>query len=231
MRALDTEVPSAVGVAIQVGDGVRSQLVGMCFDPFGRAEQTRLFSVPGGIDDGSLWTPALFVHRAESAGFLQFSDESRDGILSAIHPGVMMISTDHPLVRLCSSRQPAYHVVKSFEAPVRSDLEMDSCRSSAESVGDWEATAPCGWGEWSAQRSEERLGVTIGNRQDRYFGDRRGLGDGQSLRGLGSTDARRERITGIGGHVGDGTALNSLSRAHWAGRKDIAAGVTIIAWI
>src|SRR6185295_19750385 len=71
MRATDLEKAPSVAVRIDVGHGVPPKIVGVRLDPFGRAQQGRFFSIPGGIDNGSLWTPTPLAELAERPCFLQ----------------------------------------------------------------------------------------------------------------------------------------------------------------
>src|SRR2546423_1806516 len=121
VRSFDTQVSAAVGVAVEIGDGVCLQLVGVRFHPLGRSEQPRLLSVPPGVDDGTLRAPTLLVESAGSTCFLQLRDESGNRILRAVHPSVVVVSANHPLVRFGGAWKPGDDIVERFQAPVRFD--------------------------------------------------------------------------------------------------------------
>src|SRR5207253_9438531 len=112
MRTLDAEISSAVSVAVEVSNGVRLEFVGVCFDPLSRTQQAGLFSIPGGVEDCALRTPTLFVQGTQCACFLQFGDETGNGILRAIHPCIVVIAANDPLIRFRRSGKPGDYVIK-----------------------------------------------------------------------------------------------------------------------
>src|SRR6476469_3905098 len=61
------------------------------------------------------------------------------------------------------------------------------------------------------------------------LGDRRRVGDRETLRVLRRADSRRQRIAGERRHVGDAAALHTLRRTHRALRKHITTRVSIVA--
>ena len=71
VRTFDAEITAAIAVGIDVRDAVRAQFVIVLLGPFGRAQESRLFSVPRTINDGALGLPAGLDQFAESPGFFQ----------------------------------------------------------------------------------------------------------------------------------------------------------------
>src|SRR5213594_4883177 len=98
-------------------------------DPLGRTEQARLLAVPGGVDDRAPRLPPLTGELSQGARLLEQRHEPRDGILGAVHPGVVMVAPHDPLVRRARARQPRDHVVQRLGAPVGLDPEVDLRRA------------------------------------------------------------------------------------------------------
>src|SRR5258708_31663406 len=59
MAAFHIQRAAAVHIGVDIQRRLRLEFRGVGFDPFGRAEQSRLFSVPTRIDQGSPWPPAF----------------------------------------------------------------------------------------------------------------------------------------------------------------------------
>src|ERR1051326_3547329 len=99
MRTFNTKVAAAIAVSIDVESGVLLKFIAMVLSPLRGAKQHGLFAVPGAINDRAFRLPSLFEQFAERSGFFQQSDLAGDGIFSAIHPAIVMITADNPLVR------------------------------------------------------------------------------------------------------------------------------------
>ena len=136
------EIAAAVAVGVDVRDGVCAQFVGVLFGPFGRAEQARLFAVPRAIDDGALRLPALLEQFAERARFFEHGDHAGDRIFGAIHPGVVVIAADDPLVGKRRARNFRDHVVDGLDVPVGFHFQVNLRGAGADAIGDAEAAAP-----------------------------------------------------------------------------------------
>ena len=108
VRALHAQIAAAVAVGVDVDGGLLLQLVGVRLGPFGGAQQPRLFAVPHAVDDGALRLPALLQQRRRSARASSISGAGAgDRILRAVHPGVVMIAADDPLVGIGGRRECA----------------------------------------------------------------------------------------------------------------------------
>src|SRR5689334_4793716 len=112
MRPLHAEVAAIVSVAVEIRYRVLVQLRRMRLDPFRRAEQSRLLPIPRRIDDRALRPPPLLPELAERASFFQFGDETRDRILRAVDPGVVVIAANHPLIGLARAGELGDHIVE-----------------------------------------------------------------------------------------------------------------------
>src|SRR5207302_276117 len=112
VRTCRQEIAPAVDVGVDVDRSVLPQLVPVRLDPLGRAEQARLLAVPGGVDDRAPRLPPLARELSQRARLLEQRHEPRDGILRAVHPGVVMIAPHDPLVRRARAREPRDHVVQ-----------------------------------------------------------------------------------------------------------------------
>ena len=118
VRAAHLEEAAAVAVGVEVGDRVLAQLGGVRFHPLGRAEQHRLLGVPGRVDDGAPRPPALLEQLAQRAGLLEQGDLAGDRVLGAVHPGVVVVAADDPLLLRRGARDARDDVVDGGLAPV-----------------------------------------------------------------------------------------------------------------
>src|SRR3989441_10986335 len=173
----------------------------------------RSLAVPGGVDDGAPRPPALLQELAVGAGLFEQRHLARDRVFGAVHPGIVVVAADHPLVRRGRARDARDDVVQRLETPIGFDAQVHLRRPGADVVGDREAAAPLLGRHRAGERREQGLGVAVGNRKHRDLRDRLRLIDGQTLRVLGGTYARREWIAGIDGHVHHTAALHAVARS------------------
>ena len=96
----------------------------MLLGPFGRSEETFLFAVPGGVDDGAPRTPATSGQLADGARFLEHGDLPADGVRSAVDPGVVMIAAHDPLIGAIAARQTGDDVARRHELPIERELHV-----------------------------------------------------------------------------------------------------------
>ena len=170
-----------VAVGVEIEDGVFFQVVDMSLNPFDRAEESGLFTIPSTVDDGALRRPSLLVQFAEHASFFEFRRHAGDGIVGAVHPCVVMVAANHPLAG-GRTRNGGDDVIDGFRVPVGGDLEVDAGRAGPDVIGEGQAAAPSFRGDLSLKSREERLRVGVGDGQDRNVGDRLGVFEGESLR-------------------------------------------------
>jgi len=182
--------------------------------PFRRTEQSGLFSVPRAIDDGPLRRPALFDELAEAARFFQHCGQATQRIFGAIHPSIVVVAAHDPLIGERRSAQPRDHIVERFLVPVEGQLEVRAPGSGAEAVGDRQAAAPLRRHDGACQGRQERLRVSIRNRQHGNLRQRRRVFDGEAFGVGGRPDAGREGIARIERHVHHAAALGALARPH-----------------
>ena len=105
VRAGHAQEPAAVAVGVDVHGRMRAQLRIVLFGPFGGTQQPFFLAVPHAIDDGALRFPALLQQFGESAGFFHQSHRARNGIFGAVHPGIVMVAANDPLVGISARRE------------------------------------------------------------------------------------------------------------------------------
>ena len=98
VRPTDAQEAAAVPVSIDVRHGLVLQLVPVVLGPLGRPQKSGLLSIPRCVHDGSLRPPSRSRQLSDHAGFLQEGDHAAQGIPSAEHPSVEVVSTDDPLI-------------------------------------------------------------------------------------------------------------------------------------
>src|SRR5215469_1967454 len=113
--------------------------------PFRGAKQARLFAVPCRKNNGALRLPALLQEFTETASFLQYWRHARDRILRPVHPAIVMIAANHPLVRIGGARDASNHVVRGLVIPVKANRQMDFGQPRTDVIGDGQSTTPFLW--------------------------------------------------------------------------------------
>src|SRR5581483_8083951 len=83
-------------------------------------------------------------------------------------------------------------------------------RAGTDVIGHAEPSAPCARRHRSAQRFEQWLGVSVGNRKDGNLRNDGAVLDFEALRSFRRAHARSKRIARIDGIVGDASALDAL---------------------
>ena len=207
---------------------MRAQFVIVLLGPFGRAQQSGLFSVPRAINDGALGLPSGLDQLPEGPRFFHKGNLARDGILRAVHPPVMMVAANHPLIGKRSALNSSDDVVKRLDFPVRFHFEVNFRGSGAEVISDAKAAAPTFRDYTAGQCSKQGLRVRIRDWQDRDFRDCWGVFDFQALGVFRGPHPRRERIAGIEWHVRDAAALDSIGWPISPGRVSLSLDKTVL---
>src|SRR5690349_7380711 len=99
VRAGCIEITPFIAVRVEVRNAMLLKFFAMSFNPLRRAEQPWFLPVPCAIDNSALRIPTLPMQFAEHAGFFEHCDHSGNRIVCSVHPSVMMIATQYPLVR------------------------------------------------------------------------------------------------------------------------------------
>ena len=96
-------------------------------------------------------------------------------------------------------------------------------------IGNWQSAPPQLRSHRPTQRSQQRLGIAIGNWQNGDLGNTRCIFNGKTLRVSRRTDTRSEGVTGTGRwEIHYAAALNAVCRPHRSLRKYIVREVAII---
>src|SRR5215510_9897386 len=98
MRAADREKSACVVVRIDVENSFLLKLVCMRFSPLRGTDQGLFLAVPGTEDDRAFWAPAALGQLTHSLSFCKNGNHPADGIFGAIHPRVVMVAPNHPLI-------------------------------------------------------------------------------------------------------------------------------------
>src|SRR6185312_1562880 len=231
VRTTHAEITASVGVAVEIRNCMCREFPRVCFSPFGRTQQTGLLAIPRCVDDRALGMPALLDERTHCADFLQQRNLTGDRIVRAVHPRVVVISTNHPFVRRRASAQLADHIVDRLHVPVGFHHEMDSRRPGSNLVGDWERTTPAVRRNVTANGREQWLRITV---RDGKHGDLREhlhVLECETLCILRSADTRSQRITRIRRHVHHTATLDAVCGTHRSFGKDVTIVVNVIAGI
>ena len=226
--AFDFEVAAPVAVGVDVGDAVRAQFFIVRFGPLGGAEKPRFLAVPRAINDGALRLPSGLHQLPKRARLFEHRDHPGNRIFCAVHPAIVMVSANHPLVGKSETLNFSNHVVDRLDLPVRFHFQMDLRRARANVVGDSESAAPSFRGDAAGERRQQWLRVRVRNWQYGNFCDGGGLLDLQPFRIFRGAHARRERIAGIERHVRDAPALHTVRGTKRSGRKGFAMDESIL---
>ena len=155
----------------------------MGFGPFGRAQQPGFFTVPGAKDNRSFRSPARFGQLTRRSRLFEQSHEAADGISGSVDPGIVMIAANHPFVRTLAA------------AKTRNQMNCRFARTHV--IGDRQRATPGGGRDRAFERSQQRKGIGIGDRQYRDLGEGLCVFNIEALRIGCCADARCERIPRI----------------------------------
>src|SRR5262249_13598629 len=155
---------ASVAIGVDIDDSVLLQLGGVGFRPLRRTEQSRLFTIPEAINDGALRLPALLQHLGETASLLHFGNRARNRIVRTVHPAVMMVAANHPLVGILRAGNTRDYVVETLDIPVELKANMNSGRPGTDMVSDRQSAAPIVRRQGTLQGGKKRLRVGVGHR-------------------------------------------------------------------
>ena len=190
MRSAGLQEAAAVRVGVDVRDRMPLELRRVLLDPFGGPEQTLLFAIPRGVDDRPLRFPPLPEQRAQRPRLFELGGHAADGIVRAVHPCIVVIAADDPLVGIGGARDPGDHVVERLDVPRERDLQVDGRGARADVIRQRKPTSPVRWHERPAEGGQQRLRIPVRNRQHGNLRERLRILDIQPLRVSGGADAQ-----------------------------------------
>ena len=205
-----------------------AQFVAMLFCPFGRTEKALFFAVPGGVNDCALRAPATPGELSDRFRFFEHGYLTADGIGRAIHPRVIVIAADDPLLGAIGARQSRDDVAARHHVPVEFEIHVHARRSGAEVIGDRKRAAPIGRSDRTSEVAQQRKRVAVRNRQHRDLRDHVDIFSVEALRIRGRAHAGRERIAGMDRHIHHRSALRAVFVAVGAFRIDVSLVVAVV---
>ena len=143
-------------------------------------------------------------------------------------PAVVVITTDHPFVRVIAAFEPGDYVVGRHHVPVELGLHSDAGRPRSEVIGNWQVAPPFIGYDFPAHGAEQWQRVAVGDRQNRDPGDRRCFLASQAPCPRYRTLTRGQHIARISWHVHDGPALHAAFILERALRVYITPAVAIV---
>ena len=228
MRSTHLQEAATVAVGVDVGNAAGAQLVRMGLHPFGRAEEPRLLAIPGAIDDRAVRALPGPGQLADGLGLGQECHLPADRVRRPVHPRVVMVAANDPLVGPLAAAQAGDHVVGGRLLPVELELEVHLRGAGSEVIGGRERPAPVFGRHRPAQRLEQRQRVGGRDRQHGDLRERLRLRAVQPLGARGGADAGRERIARVERHVRHRTALHGVRVAPAALGIDVALERTVL---
>ena len=214
-------------VGVDVSDGLCLQLGAIRFDPFGRADQTRLFAVPFADDDRAARLPASTSKFAERASRFEHRGCAAAGIGGAENPRVVMIAEHHPFVVGCAA-QFGDHVVDRPLLIVHHELHVNFGVARAEVIRERQTALPVRGNGCAAEIAENHSGILCVDRHGGNVRKIRGVGGREALGGCRGGDAGRERIAGINLRVNNRAALDAAHRTPRTVRECVALRVAVV---
>src|SRR3972149_6855096 len=118
MRSCDAEVSASVRIAVDIKNRFLFQLIGVSLGPFSRPDQTLFFGIPCTVDNRPLWSPPLLQQLAERPCLFQDCNHSRCRVLSAVDPGIMMVSPEDPFVGILCPANRRDDIVNLPDIPI-----------------------------------------------------------------------------------------------------------------
>ena len=181
----------------------------MFLDPFSRAEKSPFLAIPGGDDDRPpRLPPGLEQLGQPSCGFHQ-GNVPAGGVRGAIHPGIVMVTVNNPLLGIVSPVDARDHVVEGPHLPVERQLEVHFRWSRADMVGQWQCASPRLWHDGAVQVLQDWLRVVVGDGQNRYFQKRLRFSALEPSRARLGGPPWCERIAGMDRHVHHAAPTNN----------------------
>ena len=227
VRAGNAEVATGTGVGVQIHHRMLAQLRVVLLDPLGRAQQARLFAVPRAVDESAFGTPSLLHQLAQRARFFQHHHHARDRIVGAVHPGVVMVSANDPLVGNFVARDFRDDIIDGLQVPIRLDQQMHLRRARTDAVGDGQSAAPGVRSDRPADRRQQWLSVPVRERQHGNRRDRLGVLQREPFGILGCAHAGSQRVARIL-RIHDAAALHAAFRTIGAGGKILSFEIAIL---
>ncbi len=192
----------------------------MFFRKFRRANQARFFGVPRAKNNGAIGLPPRFHEFAHGTSLFHQGDQAGNRIFRAVHPGVMMVAANDPLIGVRCAGNFSDHVVNGFQAaPIRFHFQVHFSSAWADVISHAQTAAPRSRSNRSGNRRKQRFRIAIRNRQHRNFCDDWNIFQVEPLCVLGCANARCQRIARINWIVGHATALHAIAGTPRSRRK------------
>src|SRR5438105_6421605 len=131
------------------------QLFPMLLGPFGRSQETLFFAVPGAIDDRATRTPSALRQLAQRLRFFEHGHLAAERIACAVHPCIVMISTNDPLISAIASRQSRDDAARRNDLPIEFEIQMCARRTGADVISDRQRATPVGRRYRTGDRSQK----------------------------------------------------------------------------
>ena len=119
-----------------------TQLRRMCLHPLGRTQQRRLFAIPEAIDNRALRMPALLQQLSQPTRLFQLRAGAGERIAGSVHPGIMVVATNYPLIGKSRTRNRRDHIVERLAVPVEADGKMCHRHARADLISKRQAASP-----------------------------------------------------------------------------------------
>src|SRR5208282_6941993 len=114
----------------------------MLLSPLGGTHQTFFFAIPTAENHGALRLPTRFQQLAHAVYAFEHGRSAAVGVDRAVHPGVAMIASDHPLIRQLAAADAADHIPERAELIILLEMHLHPHRSWADVVGEGQRTLP-----------------------------------------------------------------------------------------
>src|ERR1017187_2272025 len=228
VRAGGTEESAAVAVGVDIRDRLLREILGVRLDPLCRADQARLLAVPSRVHDRAPRLPPGPRERAERFRLGQLGHEAADRVLRAVHPRVVVVSAQNPLVRKLRALQHREDVAHRLHPPVERELQVSLRGTGPEVIREGQRAAPRLGRDGARESLQERQRVGPRERQDGNLRERRRVLAVEALRVLRRADAGRERVAREDRHVRDRAALRPGLVSEAALRIRVALEIAVV---
>src|SRR5690348_9382096 len=114
----------------------------MRLGPFGRSQQTGFLAVPEAVNDGPLRLPPLLPQLRQPTGLFQFRARARYRVTSSIDPGVVMITANHPFVRISGTWDTCNYVIERLAVPAELQMQVRLGRTRPHVISERQIAAP-----------------------------------------------------------------------------------------
>ena len=200
----------------------------MLLGPLGGSEESPFLTIPQREYESAARLPTRFQQLAERPCRFEKSRRAARRIRCAIHPCVMMVAVDDPLVGEGNAIDAGDDVVQRPLLPVEHELQLHAGRPGTQVIGDRQRAPPVLRRDRPAKRLQQRQRIAVRDREHRDFQDCLRVGDRQLTAARLRSPPGRQRIARVNRHVDHTAPLNAELRSEGPSRIHVSLVIAVV---